>query len=692
MADRYIFDPFRFEDAEEPSSDDDYADAEDEIESSPEEDSASSSGDSSSEDSPLEPTTSSSSSSSDEDWKPAKRDRVTKPHARTVAKQLGFADADDLRFRTVLARQHVLRIGDAAFCALEETDHPGRLRNVSRWRKFRRECLRSAGILEKLPVMDIPASKVRGAARRSGAPISVYSSIGSVANNIEFLLQLFFATHEYMGATVAAILLCADAIGEAAPGCPAKGKIYSMYMKAMTTFKPQSPIWLIPFLYSLGPDTASCLHRLFRLARVSEIVRDCMRAVFRCRAPPGSTSPITTAVTLAFIGDFPACTSVTDMRPQNRQIPPTAGYTVTWEAPACWLCGIGCPGLYHGQEGHNYRRNDALQAARLRGVLSLIGVPLWSIFYEPVHAVCSVLLALLADTAKYYQKCHATYLHPVAVYINQIFDKSVWDIFLLAASSRSKERRSNKPFFAVDPAVVWSWLLDPSELGPFLLLLLSHDIPWSIDHCPPEITAPSPFLMWTSCILWFNAFAEGNAGGARAFGALTEDLWRFMCSCIAPLPFDRACLSEPRPSFVGMTVGYGPASHVAFCSSWRYIARVDEMIPQWRSSGVPFFKLASGIFLEHGQKRAKADYTDFGIASSPRRFRARELLQRAIERCVLRWVVDDFDPPVKKGEEQNRAYKDVPLSQTVDENIINILKQSAGYHDLMNLSFVLPRE
>ena len=472
---------------------------------------------------------------------------------------------------------------------------------------------------------------------------------------------MFFSHYDHRATTVVALV--ADGVADAAPGMPGRGKAWALYMKALTEVKPQSPSWLLPWILSFGNDSDSVLHPLFRLCGIRETLTE-MRGTTYGRPPA-------TALIFVFIGDYPACTATLTMLHANRQFPTTVGRIPRWMAPICWHCGIAPYELYNVALARQWRHlphNHPDRAARLRQIESVIGLPLWATFYELVHAICVTAQHLLADIAHYYRH-HADILHPVSAYLFILFTQDLWDIFLIQAFTRSKERRSRKPYCRAEPAMVMSWVCDDDKQVEFVSLLMLHPVRWDLESVGLGLHDHGPLLLWYLFQCWLCAAVHGNADDCEKYGGAMEDVWRVMLETSRPVPPEVPCAIDPAehaPSFYVPVVGFGPASHTTLCSTPQFIRTIDEAVPQWRESGLTFLKYTAGICMEHGMKRVRSDVRDWGIATKLRRFRALECLQRMAERTVLRVVLPDFDPPLAPASATNRAYKDVPLSTRID--------------------------
>ena len=490
--------------------------------------------------------------------------------------------------------------------------------------------------------------------------VTVYRCLAALVTNPEILLELFFTVYAHRDTTP--LVICADGVGEAAPGCPDRGKIYLMYLKALTEVSPQSPSWLIPLLALLGSDKPATLHTVFRDSDIRTIIGELPDTLY------GNPNP--TSIVLFFSGDFPACCGVTTLPTPARQFPTTAGRIATWERPICWCCGASPLEIYNVALGRAWRAKLDEQDARLSTIQSLIGVPLYNIMYEIVHALSVTTQALLADIGQYYAQVHLHregILHPVTAMIHALFSPSMWDPYLTQAASRALTRKSRKPVMAVDPAIVWTWLLSLAQQALFIMLLTLHAVPWDVSDIRPTTAGPpnGPAALWTAYLLFVDAALTGDREGARVYGDLTEDMWRMMLAMTRPVPRDVKC-ALPRgsaPSFYNPVVGYGPASHVTFCGMSRWIEAVDDANPDWRDAGISYAKYVAGIYLEHGMKRARSDYPDFGLGAMAKRRRAVALLERMVERFLIRTRLEtDFAPACRAETATNRAYKDVPLS------------------------------
>ena len=657
MADRYAYNPFIVDDDDDSDSDDSCIVIDDAPMSSDDDETTSSS--SSSADSS---SSSESDDSSDPDFAPTQhRERLR--CGLVVARP---ADVDDHRFRHHLLRQHTLRTPDHALCA--GTDRPVTLH---RWRSWRKSFL-SGFALKRFPILeDVVVSRVTGVtgagAAAGGAPmtrkqrITVYRSLCAVMMNPGLLLQMFFAHIDPIPASVP-LMVCADAVGRLAGKCPADGKVSGFYFKPITTIKPQSPSWLLPWFFAFGPDSAGVLHRVFAEANTRVVLDAIQRR--RYGRPPAALA----SIVLAFLGDYPACYATLRLSTPARAFPTTAGRVRLWESVLCWHCGAGGCEIYNTNAGHAWRccpRDD--HVARIVTIESALGIPAIRVFYDPVHSACVVVQSVLCDMAIYFQRVHSDYLHPAAAFIFALFGSDVWDPFLVTvAASDQKKRRSSKPFYAVDPAVIMSFVTDSDQIQKLLGILARYDVPWRVP-CMPEGPA-SPLALFLAVLHWLDAFIAGNAPECRNHGARAEDMWRHMLSLSAPVPADKPCALDQRPSFLPSITAYGPASHTAFCSSWRYIEHVNRTVPAWRDSGCSFFKVASSVFLEHGMKTCRQDYVDFGVAGRARPLQPLELLERKVEQFMLRTVLDFKGykhARAEGGHPANRAYKDIPLSRRI---------------------------
>ena len=580
----------------------------------------------------------------------------------TVAARLGFASVDDHRFRVHLRRQHELRASDGVFVATGEAP----LRHQA-WKKWRTEWAAPSGIRRVNLLVDIRRpTAVVNKAPAAGAPkstrtdvVTVYRCLAAVVNLPEILLHLFFSHYDHLACTLMALV--ADGVGEAAPGCPGRGKAWHLYLKPLTTISPQSPRWLIPILAMLGPDKPHTIHPLFEEVGFDRMITDLTQARY-------GTQPATAIALIAF-ADYPGACAFTSLPSPARQFPTTPGRVPGWVFPICWLCGIAPLELYHHVLGAKWRSADVSEVNdRLCQIRSMIGVPLWLIFYELVHCVSVATQALLADIGAYYASVNRGVVHPVTAYVHSLFPAHMWDPFLNLPASRSAERKSRKPVCAVDPDVLWGWLVDDKQQRAWCHLLEQHRVPWNFSDINPDLTfSHGPWAAWSLHLRFVDAAIVGDAAVARRAGVAVEDLWRAFLPLFRPLPPDVpvALPEHQAPTFLNPTVAYGPASHTAYCSTPRFIEAVDEGHPEWRASGMTFAKYTAGIFIEHGMKRVRSDITDFAVATKAKKNRALEVLQRGVERFSLRTVLDDFDPPVAPATVHNRAYKDVPLSRRV---------------------------
>ena len=699
MAHKY-FNPFQEDDSDDGEASDSVdskdavtSDEEDEDEVSVEED------EEDSEEATSDPSSDPSSSSSDPTLRIHYRHRVelglVRHQARTLAAEAGFRDADDLRFKVTLKRQHEQRIADKAFCGLQEPV-PGKFASVNRWRAWRKGFLEHFGLstyrktevieitrvaappappADPLPVAPPPVAArephpaVGKDAPAPGKPvttrITVYKYLVSFVVNICLLLHLFFAFAPLPPDPVTPVLLCGDGVGEAAPGCPGRGKVFGLYIKVLGLYAPQSPRWLIPILFSFGSDAAGVLRDVFASTRMVALVEMLERRRF---GRPGRV----TSLALAFLGDFPACNAMLHLATPARPLPTTAGRLPLWRSVMCWHCCGGAPELYSSPEqAHAYRINMPEQNRRRVGIRTSLGIPAARVFYELAHAVTVLVQSVLCDIAIYYQRIHTNYLHPVSAWIQLIFPSATWDIFLVRPHIK---RTSHKPFYCNDPAVVWAFVVDDALTGLLDRILELHDVQW---RPVPDTDASSPRLLWRWFMRFIRALIIGDAADARLAGTRAEDMWLRMLSLSAPVTV--ACVSTP-PAFCASITAFGPASHLAFCSTPRYIEFVNRALPRWRESGQTFARIASGIFLEHGMKGLRADYMDWGVASQKKAQRPMELLERSIERVLL-WIILERPtlpsaPPAQRAdvaeladargaaaESTNRAYVDIPLSR-----------------------------
>ena len=477
--------------------------------------------------------------------------------------------------------------------------------------------------------------------------ITVYKFLVAYIVNITLLLTLFFSFN-VTDMPVCPVQVTADGVGDAAPGCPGKGKVYGMFLRPLTTVTPQSPRWLIPILVSFGSDAARRLAEIFLAARLKDRIVALSTRTF---GPIGRA----TAIALSFVGDFPACYGTMQMLTPARAFPSTPGRVPLWESPICWACGAGAHIIYNCAKGAAYRKDLRRQRAIIAKLVSLIGIAALRVFYDPVHALSLLLQALLCDIAVYYQKMFCDYLHPVAAFILYIFPWTFWDPFLARAHPG---RRGSKPFYANDPAPVWEKLTNDQFWTDIDKLLSLHDLPWA---CPWIPGACSPRQMWRAFATFVRMVIFGDASGASEAGARAEDMWRFMLSMshsAAALP----CASSTRPSFIPSLVAYGPASHAAFCTLPRYIRWMDRVLPTWRESGNTFVRLGATISVEHGMKDIRRTYGSFGIATARKARRPTEVLMRLIEASMLVFM-HLREPHRETASNTNRAYKDVPLSK-----------------------------
>ena len=612
------------------------------------------------------------------------------PHKpATVAAQGGYASVDDMRFRVALRRQHELRAHDHAFVATGESPL-----SLGRWRYWRmKKFLDPCGIKTANLLMEVKAKATvvrkrgagaaagaragAGAGAAAGAPApppappatyTCYRCIAAVINLPEVLLNTFYSHYDHNPCSFLALV--GDGVADAMPGTPGRGKAFALYLKPMSELHPQSPRWLMPLLLMLGADKASTLHPLFasiQLARMIESLPD----VRYGRDPP-------TFIAMIAMGDFPCCVGFTSLPSPARQFPSTPGRIPAWTVPLCWHCGMAPLEMYHRTLGARWRMtaNDGPRRARLALVRSVVGIPTWLIFYEIVHAINVTTQALVADIGAYFNvhKSRDCPVHPITATVHSLFPSAGWDPYLTQPASRSKERKSRKPLLATDPDVTWGWLVDAKQQATWMTLLAQH--PAHLPDCSdvnPSLTFPiGPLEIWSFHIVWCEAVIVGDDTAAERAACLLEDTWRCMNSVFRPVPPAQPCAlpADQRPTFFNPTVAYGPASHVALCSSHLFIRAVDAANRGWRRSGLTFAKYTAGIFLEHGMKRIRSDVSDFSVAARQKRNRALEILARMTERFMLRTVLDDFDPPCAPTTVTNRAYKDVPLSNSPPRTLV----------------------
>ena len=616
---------------------------------------------------PTSPTSGSGTSSSDVSYRPALfREKVAlglpiahKP--ATIAAQLGFSSVTDHRFRIGLRRQHELRASDAVFAQTGEAPLI-----TARWRAWRLEFLAPCGIRRVNLLTEVRrpraiANKAPTTTAASSASdlITVYRCLAAVVNLPEMLINMFFTHFEHTDCTLMALV--ADGVGEAAPGCPGRGKAWGLYLKPLTTISPQSPRWLIPILTMLGPDKPHTLHPLFEELKFEEMITDIAKVRY-------GSAPSTLIVLIAF-ADYPGACAFTSLPTPARQFPSTPGRVPSWNFPICWLCGIAPLELYNHRLGARWRHAPpSVSEGRTAQIRSMIGIPLWLIFYELVHAINVATQALLADIGAFYASVNRGVVHPITAYVHALFPAHMWDPYLNQPASRSKDRKSRKPVCAVDPDILWGWLVDEKKQRVWCHLLEQYPVPWDFsDVDPAYVHDNGPWALWSFHLRFVDSAIFGDSSVALRAGTRTEDLWRCMLPLFRPIPADVRVALPPAqaPTFFNPTVAYGPASHTTFCSTPRFIDAVDEAYPKWRDAGITFAKFTAGIFLEHGMKRIRSDITDFAIATRAKRNRALEVLTRGVERFTLRTVLDDFDPPLAPTSAHNRAYKDVPLSRRV---------------------------
>lgn len=675
MADRFAHthNPFIFDDDDDTDSDDDEILSEHQP-FSDSDSSSSSSGDSSdsSSDDPCPPTPTES-DDSDSDYKP--RHYVERKRLGMLA-YTKDSDPDDVRFRVHLRQQHLLRIQDSSFAALESSPL-----SLARWRKWRRWFFRSyfarrIAILEDVSLPRLRGVSVAGAAvPASRQKITVYRALAACLNNPMVLMQTIFARIAGLDA-LTPVALAADGVGEVTTKCPGAGKVYGLYFKPLSLIRPQSPQWLIPWLISFSSDCASVLHRVFADASTKTILQFLQRKRYG-----DATESNMTSLVLFFIGDFPACYSTLQLATPARQWPSTAGRVALWCAAMCWHCGAGGGEMYHRGNAWPWRHDRAAQIRRLQRVATSLGIPSCHVFYDPVHAICVVTQSLLCDIAIYYQKLHSNHLHPVAAFIFGLFGTDTWDPFLVRAETRKAKRRSAKPYYANDPADVFMFIFDPVRMSLLLALLQRHNVPWTLSALPAQADrVSSPLHLVQSALAWIDAYVSGDAAAAACAAARVEDQWLHMNTLFAPPAADRPCAMDAPPSFVPQITAWGPASHVALCSSYRYIRFVDRTLPHWRESGHSFIKIACTVFLEHGMGSIRRDFADFAIQGRLRSAQPLELLMRQVELCLLRTVTDfksqgqDDDveeKPRSSAKERNSAYDGIPLSKRIAAHLLH---------------------
>lgn len=742
--DRFIFDPFadlaEVEDA--PSDASSHTAADDDSDSDPDADDSSASstaGHSSPSDASASATTTTDSSASpptsDSSYRPHPREQATAsaaPQFKTLAERGGFLDPDHHRFHRLLRLQHHLRIHDVAFTALSsrrrhaagaaaaayhgpaspDSDQqlpPDRLLPVDQaaipclktWRAFRRRNVASTGISAHCPLIEIDRRRCPG--YKGGADtVTAYRVVSAFTRLPEHLLNLLFSLRRSGQVTPAAIM--ADGIGDLAPGMPDRGKCFSLYLKALTVTSPQSARWLVPILVSLGSDSTHSLDPLYREIGLADMIQEIINTAFGPR--PG------VALVICAIGDFPAIYSMVDLRAPNRQYPTTPGRVPAWQAPICHLCGIPPSALYHARRArlwgilHSFNRDSPPPA-----IASRVGIPPWVIFYELVHMVRVQGLSLLADIGVFYLRLSRE-LHPVAAYIYGIFALRLWDPFLVTAAARSKTRRSRKPFYNVDPAPFWHWLLSAERQRELLNMLMSADVPLDTPYIDGGST---PARLWCEWLRFVDAAIRGILEQALTTGMFVDDVWRVMLSISRPMPDGIACADPAgHSSFYAPIVAYGPASHTGFCSLWRCIEWASEAAPHWRDKrDLTFLKFMSGICVEAAMKVKRTLYTGMGIGTTRKRDRALHLLTRLVERFALRLTAPDDGETSDNDEDEgsgsadpsaagaggsaggvhgrvvasledvaNRAYRSVPMSQMVPLDVIPDRYRAPARYDI----------
>ena len=619
---------------------------------------------------------------------------------RGIAESHGYATTSDHRFNVLLRHQHRIRAHDTAFCAgsargqvvnptpttAQEQDQPGTaappgmmsladraaIPALRTWINWRRSNLAMIGAKAVNPMFEVDLRRVRGrVAGQDEGVRTVYRCIAAVNNGAEALFQLLYS-NIIPDAPVAAGLFILDGKGDVAPGMPGQGKAFGFYYKPLVSTLPQSHRWLLPILLGLGPDTAVAINHLFAEARIANMVNDLHDA---------SYGPKRTVLTSAFAGDYHACTAVVSIASPARHFPKSAGLVAAWQAVLCWFCCHTAETLYAIElaREHQLGSYDADAPSPDNVPATLVGIHASLVFYDIVHLVCVIAQALLCDICVYYVH-FSSMIHPVAAYIMRLFASSVWDPPLATAAARSKKRKSRRPLYSVDPAVVWTFLTDADDQAPLIALLSLYPVPIHVPHYPGITT---PHRLWTEFLRWFDAVMRGDSATCRLIAPFLEDAWRVMLSVSKPVPADvHIHPAVTKPSFYVPVVAYGPASHTGFCSTPRFIDWVDDACPKWRDTGLSFPKFVATVFLEAGMKVLAEDYHDFAIARHARRFQGIRLLERQSERfglnAALQFGLDKDDaegeetrPPVG-GETKaaNRAYKSIPLSGVVPLHVI----------------------
>lgn len=655
------------------------------------------------------------SATSDESYRPhyRERDRVAQPQFRTLAQTAGYSTAHHHRVDRLLRLQHKYRLHDMGFCAMRTRglieqqpnaygpEAAGRgaaadritpadtaaIPSIRVWREWRTEFSAPCAPTSYNPLKEVAVRGAQAGAtgvRSKREKITVYQSISAYLNMPETLLNLLF-THVPHG-RLTPMALTADGIADVARDMPSRGKIYGMFLKAITLLKPQSPKWLLPVLHVMGNDNSNTLSPVFERMDFPRMVRQLQEMTYG--APPR------TSLIFCFVADYPGCTAILHMLSPARQYPVTPGRLPAWRAYICHHCGISPADMYHVLRGRTYARRHYQDADRWTpdfGV-SRIGVYVRLVFYDVVHHICVAAQSLLADIAIFYQKL-SDRLHPVAAFAHSLFPAAVWDIFLVTPQGRSKDRRSRKPFYKNDPAVLWSWLTDSREQQIWFEVLAAHEVPLDVPVDPPMTPARTWSLFLHAC----DGIMRGDIRAIRTNWMFVEDAWRVMNGFAAPVPADVICVDPAAASsFYPPIVAYGPASHMGFCSIWRFIDWLDAVLPAWRRSGMTIPKITATIALEHGMKDLQSDYNAFAIASVPKRNRALALLTRSIERFTLDTI--NTNRTTEEGEavtaapsgaasgaaasqgagassgarpdHVNRAYADIPLSTPIPLHVL----------------------
>ena len=635
---------------------------------------------------------------SSSDFQPHYRERlragaVIKHQYRTLAAIVGAPSTHAHRLQ-LLGLQHRMRTHDVAFtlrqrgplpasaagaaappsasAALDQPRNPidPAIPTLTAWRRWRERNVHALGITTDLPQMVIRGGRrVRG--QRGRVPdVTVYRCIAAHVNVPEVLINRFFRVHRPASDTTV-VAICADAVDSVDSGTPARGKCYGMFAKPMMVAHPQSPEWLIPILFSLGLDNFNTLSALFESVGLDRIVASLSRTVF------GPSRSLTSLV-LFFSGDYPACTAMIVMVSPARHYPRTPGRVLAWtQEPICWHCRITPSIMYHADRARAYTASYDPDA-RPVPMATTNGIPAFLTFYEIVHLVAVIIQSIVCDIGIFYLRCCSDYLHPVAAFVHTLFPKLNrygnvgWDPFLVYAISRSKDRRSRKPLYACDPAVVWSWVMDVDAQKLFITLLEQHPVSIYVPGARDGVATPA--RLWITVLDWFDAVQRAQSDRARVSAMIAEDVWRCMLGISSPVPPDVPCHDPAgHTSFFPMITAYGPASHTGFCSTWRFIRFINGACPEWRDSGMTFAKFASMVALENAMGQLRACYRNFGIAGGQRRFRARELLLRRVERFGLKLVEQigsgdkDSDDDADGGADgsANRSYKDIPLGSHV---------------------------